>query len=172
KGYQRQVENEYYFEDGGKIIRGKYYAKGSNKGEPVKAPNGKVTPGGNWGSFVKACKAGDPMMANGNMAEAHYGCVLGHLMNNSYRMGESLPFNSKAGKFGDNKDAYEHFMKLHAITRDGCGVPEDKAQYTVGPWIGFDPKTEMCIGDNAKAANKLLRDPNSKGFEIPDVANV
>ena len=27
-GYERQVENEYYFEDGGKIIRGKYYPEG------------------------------------------------------------------------------------------------------------------------------------------------
>ncbi|RZN82593.1 MAG: Gfo/Idh/MocA family oxidoreductase, partial [Verrucomicrobiaceae bacterium] len=32
KGYERQVENEYYFEDGGRIIRNKYYAPGSKKG--------------------------------------------------------------------------------------------------------------------------------------------
>ena len=65
KGYQRQVENEYYFEDGGKIIRGKYYPKGSNKAENISVPEGKVTPGGNWGSFVAACRAGKPEMANG-----------------------------------------------------------------------------------------------------------
>jgi predicted dehydrogenase len=34
-GYQRQVENEYYFEDGGKIIRGQYYPKGSDQGEKI-----------------------------------------------------------------------------------------------------------------------------------------
>ncbi|HJN90465.1 MAG TPA: Gfo/Idh/MocA family oxidoreductase, partial [Verrucomicrobiota bacterium] len=51
-GYQRQVENEYYFEDGGRIVRGQYYAKGSDKGEKLSIPNGKVTPGGNWGSFI------------------------------------------------------------------------------------------------------------------------
>ena len=44
KGYQRQVENEYYFEDGGRIIRGTYFPKGSDKGEKVKVPGGKVTP--------------------------------------------------------------------------------------------------------------------------------
>ena len=51
--------------------------------------------------------------------DAHYGCVLGHLMNNSYRLGEQVPFNAKAGSFGDNTDAAEHFMKLHEVMRDG-----------------------------------------------------
>ncbi len=55
KGYQRQVENEYYFKDGGKIIRGKYYAKGAKDGEKASVASGKVTPGGNWGSFIAAC---------------------------------------------------------------------------------------------------------------------
>ena len=171
KGYPRQVENEYYFEDGGRIVRGKYYPKGSDKGEKVNVPAGKVTPGGEWGSFIAACKAGDPMMANGNMDVAHHSCVVGHLMNNSYRIGENVPFNAKAGRFGDNKDAYDHFMRLHAMMRDGVGVPEDEAEYTVGPWLSFDPKTEQFVGERADEANKLLRDPNRKGFEIPN-ANV
>ena len=34
-GYKHQVENEYYFEDGGKIVRDRYYATGSSKGERV-----------------------------------------------------------------------------------------------------------------------------------------
>ena len=51
KGYERQVENEYYFEDGGRIIRNKYYAPGSKKGESVKVPQGDVTPGRELGKF-------------------------------------------------------------------------------------------------------------------------
>ena len=172
RGYKKQVENEYYFEDGGRIIRDHYYPKGSDTGERVSVPDGKVTPGGNWKSFVTACRAGDPMMANGNMREAHYGCVLGHVMNNSYRLGDEVPFNEKAGRFGDDKEVYEHFMKLHSIMRDGCGVPEDGAKYTVGPWLAFDPNTERFTGERSKEANELLRDPNRKGFEIPDVRQV
>jgi predicted dehydrogenase len=167
KGYERQVENEYYFEDGGRIIRNKYYAPGSDKGEPVKVPKGDVTPGGNWGSFIAACREGKPEMANGNVLEAHYGCVLGHLMNNSYRLGEKVPFNAKAGRFGDNAAAAEHFGKLHNIMSEGVGVPENEAEYVVGPWLAFDPKTEKHIGEGAAAANALLKDPNRKGFEIP-----
>ncbi|MFT5523469.1 MAG: putative dehydrogenase [Pirellulaceae bacterium] len=172
KDYQRQVENEYYFEDGGKIIRNQYYAKGSTKGEAVSVPSGKVTSGGNWGSFIAAVRANDPSMANGNVHDAHYGCVLGHLMNNSYRLGEKVPFSAKAGKFGDNKEAYEHFMTLHSVMNDGVGVPAEGNNYTVGPQLTFDPKNETHIGDHAEAANMLLKDENNKGFEVPTLTTV
>jgi len=171
-GYKRQVENEYYFEDGGKIIGGRYYARGSDKGEKFDIPKGHVTPGGNWGSFIAACRAGDPKMANGNAQDAHRGCVLGHLMNNSYRLGKSVPFNARAGRFGDNKDAYEHFMKLHEIMSDGVGLPEDGTNYTVGPWLTFDPETERHTGPFATEANELLKDANCPGFQVPDADKV
>ena len=173
--YQRQVFNEYYLEDGSKITgEGNYkiLRPGASKAEPLKLPPGKVTPGGNWGAFIAAIRANDPSMANGNVEDAHYGCVMGHLMNNSYRLGEKAPFNAKAGKFGDNSDVSEHFMKLHEVMRDGVGIPEDKAEYTVGPSLTFDPKTELHTGDHAEAANALLKDPNNKGFEVPAVDSV
>ncbi|MCB1120467.1 MAG: Gfo/Idh/MocA family oxidoreductase [Verrucomicrobiae bacterium] len=172
EGYERQVENEYYFEDGGKIIREKYYAPGSDVGEEIVVPDGHVTPGGNWAAFVAACRAGKPEMANGNARDAHYGCVMGHLMNNSYRLGKEVPFNKKAGKFGDNADAYEHFEKLHEIMAKGVGLNQNGNKYTVGPWLTFDPKKERHVGDFAKEANALLKDPNRKGYQVPEIKKV
>lgn len=172
EGYEKQVENEYYFEDGGKIIRNRYYAKGDTEGVELDLPPGKVTPGGNWGSFIAACRAGDPQMANGNVLDAHYGCVLGHLMNSSYRLGQRVPFHRDAGRFGDNADAAEHFALLHSIMADGVGVPVDGSQYTLGPWLTFDPATEKHIGDHAESANALLKDENRPGFELPTVDKV
>ena len=175
KGYQNQVSNEYYLEDGSVITgEGKYAIRrpGSDKAEPLKLPEGKVTPGGNWKSFVAAVRAGDPGLANGNVLDAHYGCVLGHLMNNSYRLGAELPFDAKAGRFGDRADVAGHFEKLHAIMQDGVGIPADGATYRVGPMLTFDPATERHTGDHAEAANALLKDPNTKGFEVPDAARV
>jgi len=172
-GYKREVMNEFYFEDGGWMDNGgTYYKKGSTKGERVDFPSVEITDGGCFGSFVAACRAGKPEMSNANMEVAHYSCVVGHLMNNSYRIGKSVPFSAKAGQFGDNKAATEHFMKLHEITRDGCGVPENEANYIVGPWLSFDPKAERFTGDHADEANKLVRDPQRKGFEIPDADKV
>jgi predicted dehydrogenase len=174
KGYKHQVYNEYYLEDGSKITGESNYTihRPGKAPERLKLPKGKVTPGGNWGAFVAAVRAGDPNMANGNAMAAHRGCVVGHLMNNSYRLGKQVPFNAKAGKFGDNKDASEHFLKLHEITSKGAGVPEDKAKYTVGPLLNFDPKTEKFTGEHAAEANKLAKDPNNKGFEVPSVKDV
>ena len=172
EGYKHQVENEYYFEDGGKIIGGKYFPPGATEGESIDLPAGDVTPGGNWKSFIDACRAGDPQMANGNVDDAHYACVLGHLMNNSYRLGESVPFNAKAGRFGDNPDAAEHFLRLHATLSEGVGLPEDGNMYNVGPWLTFDPAIEQHVGEHAEKANLLLKDRNRPGFEIPSIDQV
>ena len=175
KGYEGQVFNEYYLEDGSVITgEGTYKIRrpGSDKAEDLKLPAGKVTPGGEWGSFIAAVRAGDPNLANGNVLDAHHGCVLGHLMNNSYRLGSEVPFDAKAGRFGDRTDVAEHFGKLHAIMRDGVGLPADGTTYRVGPMLSFDPATERHTGDHAEAANALLKDPNTKGFEVPDAARV
>lgn len=169
KGYKREVFNEYYLEDGSKITgEGNYTLHRPGKEpEKLKLDPGHVTPGGNWGSFIAAIRANDPSMANGDVLAAHYGSVMGHLINNSYRLGEKAPFNKKAASFGDNKDAAEHFLRFHDIMQNGVGIPEDGAEYTVGPWLTFDPKTETHTGDHADAANALLKDPNNNGFEVP-----
>lgn len=172
EGYERQVENEYYFEDGGRIVRGKYYPAGSDKGESLKLPDGDVTPGGNWGSFIAAVRANDPKMANGNVYDAHYGCVLGHLMNNSYRLGEPAPFRKDTGHFSDNEHATEHFGRLHEVMSKGVGIPEKGNEYIVGPWLTFDPSSETHTGDYAAEANQLLKDPDRKGYEIPTADSV
>lgn len=140
---------------------------GSSTGEKISISPGGVTPGGPFGSFAAACRAGRPEMANGDVHVAYYGSVLGHLMNNSYRLGQKVPFNAKAGRFGDNREAYDHFMQRHAIMRDGVGIPENGADYIVGPWLTFDPATEKHTGSFRNEANALLKDPNSAGFEVP-----
>ncbi len=111
-------------------------------------------------------------MANGTMYDAHYSCALGHLMNISYRLGERVPFNAKAGRFGDNELAYEEFMKIHDIATDGMGVPQNQAEYIVGPWLHFDGDAEHFVGDYSVEANRLLRDPHNAEFDIPSPKSV
>lgn len=170
EGYKHQVYNEYYLEDGSIITgEGKYkiLRPGASAPEDLKLEPGHVTPGGNWNAFISAVRAHDPSIANGNALDAHYGCVLGHLMNNSYRLGTPAPFTAKTGQFADRPDATLHFSKLHEIMRDGVGIPEDNAKYIVGPMLTFDPATERHTGNYAEQANQLLKDANNPGFEIP-----
>ncbi len=63
-------------------------------------------------------------------------------------------------------------MKLHEIMGEGVGLPEDGTNYTVGPWLTFDPKTERHTGEYAAEANALLKDPNRRGFKVPDPKKV
>ena len=88
-----------------------------------------------------------------------------------------MPFNEKAGRFGDNNDAALHFRKLHEIMSKGVGVNKgvaaiDAEKYTVGPTLTFDSKTEKHTGDYAEEANQLLKDPNNPDFKIPTLAEV
>ncbi|HCK41237.1 MAG TPA: dehydrogenase [Planctomycetaceae bacterium] len=173
-GFKQEVINEYYLEDGSKITGESQYeiTRPGSKPERLEIEPGDVTPGGPWNSFIAAVRANDPSMVNGNVVDAHFGSVMGHLINNSYRLGKQVPFHAKSGKFGDNADAAEHFQKLHAIMQNDVGVPVDGSVYTVGPWLTFDPKTETHTGAYADEANALLKNENRKGYEIPSLENI
>jgi len=172
EGYQREVTNRFYFEDGGKLWDGEYISNNGSQPRNVDVKKIELTPGGPFGSFVAACRANDPKMANGTMYDAHYSSAMGHIMNISYRLGEKVPFNAKAGRFGDNALAFEEFMKIHDIATDGMGIPQDSTDYIVGPWLNFDGEAEHFIGDYATEANRLLRDPRNAEFDIPSPQSV
>ena len=58
-GYTRQVENEYYLEDGSVVVGdGPFRIRrpGGKEFEPLDIPPGRVSPGGNWQSFVTAVR--------------------------------------------------------------------------------------------------------------------
>ncbi len=54
----------------------------------------------------------------------------------------------------------------------GVGFPKDFCEYTVGPWLTFDPQSEQHTGEHASEANALLKDPNREGFQVPTAATV
>lgn len=83
-----------------------------------------------------------------------------------------MPFNAKAGRFGDNQLAFEEFMKIHEIARDGMGVPVDQAEYVVGPWLEFDGEAEHFVGERSVEANRLLYDPRRAEFDLPSPDSV
>ena len=63
-------------------------------------------------------------------------------------------------------------MKIHAVARDGMGVPEDKAEYIVGPWLEFDGENEHFTGEFSREANRLLEDPRNSGYYLPSPKSV
>ena len=61
---------------------------------------------------------------------------------------------------------------MHEMMSKGIGLPKEGAEYVVGPWLTFDPKTERFTGDHAREANVLVKDKNRKGFQVPDANKV
>ncbi len=173
--YERRVQNRFYFEDGGEVIVG-----ARNMRDQYITPQGEsipldtmdlepadIYPGGNTGSFVRACRAGDPSMVNAGMFEAHYSCVLGHIMNNSYRLGHEKPFSEDVLEH-NNPKVQEEFKWFHSVMRDGVGLNPNTAKYRVGPWLNFDSDSERFTGEFALSANTLLRNPRRPEFDIPE----
>jgi hypothetical protein len=168
-GYERRVENRYYFEDGGKIIGNEYITPDGER-EPLDLETADITPGGNTGSFVNCCRTGDPEMVNAGMFEGHYSSALGHLMNISYRLGQEKPFSEEVISFGNpmNQMVEEQFNWFHSVMRDGVGLNQNNTHYRVGPWLTFDSDSEKFTGEYANNANTLLRNPRRSGFDIPE----
>ncbi len=166
-GFRQQVENQFHFEDGGRIVGDEYIAADGSH-QPVEGEASDIRPGGEVASFIAACRENTPEKVNGSMVDGHYASALGHLMNISYRIGKPHPFNGKAVRFGDDSKLADAFLETHQIMRDGVGLPKDNSTYQVGPWLQFDSKTERFTGPNAANANVLLRNPRHKEFDLPD----
>ena len=63
-------------------------------------------------------------------------------------------------------------MKIHDIATDGMGIPQNQAEYIVGPWLNFNGKAEHFTGDHSVEANRLLLDPRRAEFDIPSPGSV
>jgi len=81
----------------------------------------------------------------------------------------------------DTDEDWDWWLATWQYVLDACQIEEsdrvlmaffDKAQYTVGPWVTFDPKTEKHVGEYAEQANALRKDRNRTGFEIPALEQV
>lgn len=164
KNFPSQVTNEYYTTEG--VIRGgKFYAKGSDKGESIQTDeNINVTPGGPFGSFIACVRSRDMAAVNADAETAHYSAALCHLANISYRLGEKVSLEKAAGAVGKQAEVVEAFEKIRDNAR-GVGVKLDGNSYTLGRALTLNPQTEQFVGDDE--ANKLLSRPYRAPFVVP-----
>jgi predicted dehydrogenase len=166
KGRPNTVKNEYYTTEG-RICNGRFYANNGETGEALAKFEAKVTPGGPFGSWLRAMRSRKVEDLNADAEVAHYSAALCHLPNISYRLGEKVPFNKKTGRLGDNRQVVESFDSLRETLKD-VGVKLEETEYTLGKVLTMDPKEERFTGEGAEAANALLTRAYRKGFVVPD----
>ncbi|MFT5465184.1 MAG: putative dehydrogenase [Verrucomicrobiales bacterium] len=164
-GWDFKVKNEYYTTDG-MIAGGKFYPKGSDKGESIKGgvPD-KITPGGPFGSFITAIREGDKTMINAPVEHGHFSSALCHLGNIAMRVGEEVPFSEKPKHLGDNPQVAESWDQISS-NLEGAGVDLGMTNYQIGPVLEIDQANERFT--NNDEANKLLSRDYREGWAIPN----
>ncbi|MGD9724277.1 MAG: Gfo/Idh/MocA family protein [Pirellulales bacterium] len=161
----RNVSNEYYTTDG-MIREGMFYRNGGAEPVRIQTPKVSVTPGGTFGSFIRAVRSRRPEDINANAEVAHYSAALCHLANISYRLGENVPYDQGGKSLGDNKQVVDSFNAL----RDNLQAIQlnlAETTYRVGPKLEFDAATEQFTGPGADAANPLLSRAYRAPFVVP-----
>ena len=165
KDYPNNVSNEFYTTEG--VIRdGRFYPKGSDKGEKLQSDESiRVAPGGAFGAFIAAMRSRKPEDNNCDAEVAHYSAALCHLPNISYRLGDAGNYDKARGAIGTNEKVVEALETIRDNSK-AVGVPVESTTYTVGRTLSFDPKAEKFVGDDE--ANKLLTRPYRPPFVVPD----
>ncbi len=133
---------------------------------PVEA-EGEPHPGGHFRNFINAVKADDPSLLNADVLEGHLSCVLFHIANISYRLGEEVPFDATKTPFGKNDAGNETFDRMCAHLKEN-NVDLSKTKYRMGPVLAFDPDTETFVGN--AAADKLLTREYRPPFVVPAIS--
>jgi predicted dehydrogenase len=151
----RKVTNEFYLEEGA-IIGGKFYPKGSDKGESLNVDY-EMPPGGIFENFIHCMRTRNTDELHADILDAHYSAALCHLGNISYRLGKEVPGKTKPKDLPDDQHAQASWDTIRTNLKDALGLDLEKTKYTLGPMLEFDPEKEKFI-DNDKANQLLTRD--------------
>jgi predicted dehydrogenase len=155
-----QCENGYYAGGRG---GGWIYDNDGQKMEPVEGDGGSAHVQ-NFLDAVRSRKAGD---LNAPMRVGHVSALCCHLGNMSYRLGRKVATDEGRKAIATSPLAREQFdgMVAHLTAN---GVDPSAPTLTLGDVVRLDPKTDICIGPNAEAANALARRTYRAPFVLPE----
>ena len=152
--------------------RGEYmfFPKGGGDPQSLDVPQPKMAVADAFPAFINAMRTRKPEDNNCDAEVAHYSSACIHLSNASYRLGVGDPKNYKKAQDlvnGQHAEVEAALGRLH----DNCkvlGLPIDEMTWTIGPVLTFDPKAERFTGEQAEAANELLRRDYRAPFVVPE----
>ena len=115
-------------------------------------------------NFVDCIKSRKQADLSADVLEGHLSCVLVHMANISYRLGESRPITQN-DPFGSYEDGNETFRRFRDHLRES-GLPLEKTSLRVGRALEFDPAAEAFTTD--AEANAMVRREDRKPFVVPE----
>jgi len=123
-------------------------------------------PGDPFADFIAAVRAGDPQQLSAEIREGHLSAGLGHLANDSYRIGERASVDAILATLAAHPVALDATRRCvaHLVAN---GIELDDERLTFGRLLAVDPSAEAYVGD--ADAESLRRGTYRKGFTIPEV---
>ena len=143
---------------------GKSYDK---KGKMIQAFKGDGG-SGHGRNFIDALRSRKTDDLNAPILDGHYGAVMCHMVNISYRLGKQASVDEIKQRMIDHEDVRDTIESIESQL-SANGIDLKAKPLVMGPKLSFDPKQEQFTGAMAKKANVLVKDNYRKGFEFPKV---
>ena len=120
-------------------------------------------------NFINSCRAGKLTKDVLHVAHGYHAAALAHMSNISYRLGKEMSNDQIKERLSNSKAAqetFEHFVQN--LVDNKIDMNAEKA--AVGPWLEYDPKSEMFTGEFAEEANKMAQGEYASEFELPKIS--
>lgn len=122
---------------------------------------------GHQANFIDAVRSGDRSAVNAPIEMGHQSTEWCNLANVAYRAagsGAQAEQLARELKVADEAVALVEQMEQVALANGGAA-----GEFRIGPVLTFDEASQKFTGENAAAANKLLRRKDRAGFEVREI---
>ena len=117
-------------------------------------------------NFIDAVRANDSSILNADVQVGHDSTGWCNFANIAYKLGTKLDRDDAAQI---KQSTWTHLLKETDEQLGGIGLSLDDDAIKLSPLMSLNEEGRF-IGDNAEAANKLLKREYRKGFEVPEFA--
>ncbi len=165
-GHQTSCDNLIKCEGGFYAVRRSSGEVYDNAGKCIEkiAGDGGAAHMGNW---LEAIRSRDVSHLRADIEQGHFSSAILHIGNNSYRVGKPADASQVADAIGNGEEQAETWRQtLEHLRCNGVDFAREPA--TLGPSLTFDRNSERFVGEQADAANALVKDTYREPFVIPD----
>lgn len=121
-------------------------------------------------NFIEAVRDHDATKLNADVEVGHHSTGWCNLANVAFQSGEKFKFRDAMQVELPQWKEVLKFMENHTLAHGVKIAGGD--EITLSPMLTMNPATEQFVGDNAEAANKLLKREYRKGYEVPEISAV
>ncbi|MFC1603843.1 Gfo/Idh/MocA family oxidoreductase [Planctomycetota bacterium] len=165
KKYPPKVGNEFYLEEG--VIKdGKFYPKGSDKGEDLGDVDFEMGPGDIFENFIHCMRTRKKKDLHAGINKAHLSAACCHLGNISYRLGQQVSGKTRPDVLDKHEEVAKSWETIQQTVKGTIGLDLSKNTYNLSPMLKFNPRKEKFV-DNSDA-DKLLTRPYRAPFIVPE----